>query len=168
MPTKTKLNLGCGGSAAEGWLNLDREDRPGVDVLWNLNETPLPFEDNRFEEVYSHHVLEHFLPQRLILLLAEIKRILKPGGRITGTIPDLWGCCENILAGKYVENAMGGIYGGAGAGYEPPESHIHLWGWTAITLREILESAGFVICKIQPLGDEIRAIDFDAEKPEGR
>ena len=74
-----KLNLGCGRDIRPGFVNLDSADLPGVDVVHDLNELPLPFEDESFVEVVCQDVLEHldYAP-----LLGEIHRVLKPGGRV--------------------------------------------------------------------------------------
>ena len=75
----TRLNLGCGTDIRPGFVNLDSADLPGVDVVHDLRELPLPFEDGRFEEVVCQDVLEHvdYAP-----LLGEIHRVMRPGGRL--------------------------------------------------------------------------------------
>jgi len=46
-----KLNLGCGTDIWEGYLNVDIVPFQGVDMVWDLNETPLPFKDDSFSEI---------------------------------------------------------------------------------------------------------------------
>jgi SAM-dependent methyltransferase len=73
-----RLNLGCGHDAREGYVNLDSAALPGVDVVHDLRELPLPFDDQRFEEVLCQDVLEHLdYPP----VLGEVHRVLRPGGR---------------------------------------------------------------------------------------
>jgi len=79
-----KLNLGCGNDIKQGWINLDVAVLPGVDVIHNLNELPLPFDDNSFDEILCQDVLEHV---SLTPLIKEIHRILKAGGVLNIRVP---------------------------------------------------------------------------------
>lgn len=75
----SKLNLGCGTDIRPGFVNLDSADLPGVDVVHDLRELPLPFADGEFDEVVCQDVLEHL---EYAPLLGEIHRVLRPEGRV--------------------------------------------------------------------------------------
>lgn len=47
----------------------------------------LPFEAGYFDKVIMTEVLEHLSGDVIHLTLEEIKRVLKPGGKFTGTVP---------------------------------------------------------------------------------
>jgi len=79
-----KLNLGCGNDIRTGWTNLDRVKLPGVDVVHDLNITPLPFPDECFNFILCKDILEHV---DLIPLLRELHRILLPGGALSVQVP---------------------------------------------------------------------------------
>jgi SAM-dependent methyltransferase len=81
-----KLNLGCGRDIRPDSVNADRVPLPGVDVVLDL-ESPLPFADGAFDEVYSAHVLEHV--DRFLELMAELHRICAAGGRLKIFVPHL-------------------------------------------------------------------------------
>ena len=87
--TQTKrLHLGCGRNILPGWVNLDIAATQGVDVIADLNDcanTPLPIEDNTFDEFLAEHLLEH-IPNPLPLM-QELHRIAKPGAKATFTVP---------------------------------------------------------------------------------
>jgi len=74
-----KLNLGCGESKREGYINLDY---PEI----NLEKIPYPFDDNSVDEVLLSHVLEH-LWIKPTLVIEEIHRILKPDGILILKLP---------------------------------------------------------------------------------
>lgn len=76
-----KLNLGAGKlDVREGYVNLDMTAYPNIDIVWDLNKLPLPFEDNQFDEILAYSILEHI--NNFIPLVMELHRILKPGGMI--------------------------------------------------------------------------------------
>jgi predicted SAM-dependent methyltransferase len=81
-----KLEIGAGPKKGEnGWTTLDVCG--GVDLFWDLQKK-MPFNDNSVQEVYSCHVLEHFWYKDLMILLKDIYRILKPGGKISVVVPN--------------------------------------------------------------------------------
>lgn len=80
-----KLNIGCGSDIREDYINIDRAKNPGVDVVFDLEELPYPFEDNSVDEIYASHILEHF--QDPIAIIHELHRILKVGGQLRIKVP---------------------------------------------------------------------------------
>lgn len=79
-----RLNLGCGTDIRPGWINLDKAPLPGVDVVHDLQQVPLPFSAAQFEHVCAKDVLEHvdYVP-----LLRDLHRVLKPGGTLEIQVP---------------------------------------------------------------------------------
>jgi ubiquinone/menaquinone biosynthesis C-methylase UbiE len=63
-----------------GWTNLDVAALPGVDVVHDLDQQPLPFDDASFDYVECIDVLEHV--RELPDVMREIHRILTPGGTL--------------------------------------------------------------------------------------
>ena len=83
-----KLNLGCGKNILENWINLDRAQIPGVDIICDLeNCTPghIPLGDNTIEEIYVAHVLEHIT--HILPLMQELYRIAKPDATMVIKVP---------------------------------------------------------------------------------
>jgi predicted SAM-dependent methyltransferase len=73
--------------------SLDINPQHNPDVVHDLNEHPLPFEDETFDEIHAYEVLEHLASQGDWRFFCsewnEYYRILKAGGHFFGTVPDL-------------------------------------------------------------------------------
>jgi SAM-dependent methyltransferase len=65
-------------------VTLDMGNECGADVVWDLENRPLPFKDEEFDELAAYDVLEHVGRQGdwrgWFDEMAEYWRILKPGG----------------------------------------------------------------------------------------
>lgn len=82
---KVIIELGCGPNKRPGVIGIDQFNLPGVDFVTDL-EHGLPFlETNSVDEIISRHVLEHI--ENFQLLMEEIHRVLKPGGKKVIIVP---------------------------------------------------------------------------------
>ena len=93
-----KLNLGCGDDIKEGFYNVDKRHRKGVDLIFDLNKKTWPFKTNSVDYIYCKDILEHL--DDMHNSMNEISRILKPGGKVFITMPhytspDAWGDPEH-------------------------------------------------------------------------
>jgi SAM-dependent methyltransferase len=79
-----KLNLGCGDDIRSGWVNLDSANIPGVDIVHNIEQLPLPFQNSEFSEILCQDILEHV---EYINILKDLHRILTPGGILHIRVP---------------------------------------------------------------------------------
>jgi SAM-dependent methyltransferase len=97
-----QLHLGCGDRRVEGWLNVDlRGSEHDVDLACGR----LPWADGQFDAVVSQHLAEHLeLESELIPLLREVHRVLRPGGELWLSTPDLARVC-----GGYVDDGGGAL-----------------------------------------------------------
>ncbi len=81
------LQLGCGIRPLEGAVNHDKEKHSEfVDVEWDLDNMPWPWQDEEFEKVIALDVMEH-LKRDVNEWLDECWRILKPGGLLVLKLP---------------------------------------------------------------------------------
>lgn len=88
QPTAKKLHLGCGNHIIEGWLNCDY--LPYSEQVMRLDVTErFPFPDGTFDYAFSEHMIEHIPYPAGQHMLDESFRVLKPGGKIRITTPDL-------------------------------------------------------------------------------
>lgn len=83
-PTPLRLNLGAGTTKLSGFLSVDAYG--DQDVLWDLNQTPWPWEDNSCDRLYAAHIFEHLDDWWPAFL--ECTRILEPGGLLELHVPD--------------------------------------------------------------------------------
>lgn len=100
---KRLLEIGCGsGTLLELYasgnrvtaMDIDKpaleacRERLGVDTVWGDFATELPFMDETFNVVVAGETLEHApFPS---VLLAEVRRVLVPGGLFVGSVPNAY------------------------------------------------------------------------------
>ena len=85
-----KLHLGCGTNYKEGWVNVDLD--PNVKADWHGDCNEMPFANDTFDYIYTHHVLEHF--DDLFKILYEISRVSKNGAILEIIVP-YWSWSQN-------------------------------------------------------------------------
>lgn len=74
---KRKLDVGCGSNKLENYIGIDALDIDGVDVVWDLEEFPWPFEDSSFDYIKAFHIIEHINNQ--VGFFREIHRVAANG-----------------------------------------------------------------------------------------
>jgi hypothetical protein len=79
--TEIKLNIGAGSTVIEGFTPIDR--KLGSEAF------PLPYADGSVDEIRASHILEHFTFGDASKAMEEWSRVLKPGGRIRISVPDV-------------------------------------------------------------------------------
>jgi hypothetical protein len=77
-----KLNLGCGQNKRDGYVNIDKHATFQPDLIWDLENTPYPFEADTVTEILATHVLEHIgqTTDGFLAIMQELHRILVSGG----------------------------------------------------------------------------------------
>jgi len=83
-----KLHLGCGNNIIDGWLNSDIFPKSNHVVRIDVTKT-YPFDDGTFDYVFSEHMIEHVSYVQGQHMLNECFRVLKYGGKIRISTPDL-------------------------------------------------------------------------------
>jgi len=83
-----KLQLGAAGNVMAGWLNTSLRPRSSKIVFLDVTER-FPFDDRIFDYVLSEHLIEHLPYNDGRFMLAECFRVLKPGGKVRLSTPDL-------------------------------------------------------------------------------
>jgi SAM-dependent methyltransferase len=88
QPEIRRLNWGCGGLNKPGWINSDRADFKGIDLVADILEG-LPLESNSIDYAVSIHALPEIAYPDLVPTLEELRRVLKAGGILRLELPDL-------------------------------------------------------------------------------
>ena len=151
-----KLQIGCQNAIIEGWLNTDLIPR-NRKVAYLDATKKFPIKDQTFDYIFSEHMIEHIPYKRAQFMLKECYRILKIGGRIRISTPNL-----EFIASVYFNNSKDVMdYINFSGKYleDMPVSRTTIinnffynWGHCFIydfnTLKDIIEEAGFshIIC----------------------
>lgn len=92
------LHIGAGPKRLDGWLN---SDLIGGDIHLDLERT-LPLPDASLAYAFGEHVIGSLSEQAAMGLLRELHRVLRPGGVLRLTTPDL----EKLIAIYRDENPV--------------------------------------------------------------
>jgi len=117
------LDVGCGEQPYRGWLaegcdytGVDVADGPGVSAVIRPGR-PWPLDDGSYDSVLCTQVLEHDSdPEHT---LAEIERVLAPGGRAVVTVPFAYN--EHAMPHDYRRYSAVGASAAVGAWLEVVE-----------------------------------------------
>ncbi len=87
--TDLKLHLGAGHKKYPGYVNVDSATACTPDVVWDLEKTPWPWEDNSVSEIKLEHVLEHLgeTTASYIAIWKEMYRVCRNGAEIHIMVP---------------------------------------------------------------------------------
>jgi SAM-dependent methyltransferase len=114
------LNIGAGNgyfekmAAAQGWeiYSLDPDEKTitrlksfGINAVQGHIEK-MVFENSQFDFVVASEVLEHLSAEQCDLGLAEVKRVLKPGGWFIGTVPHRENLHQNTVFCPYCNSVF--------------------------------------------------------------
>ena len=90
------VNLACGQSYIENWVNLDYSPHSNFVKKTNLLRK-LPLKDNCAKCVYSSHFLEHIPSNNVKKFLQECYRITAPNGVSRLVLPDFEELCQTYI-----------------------------------------------------------------------
>ncbi len=143
------LDLGCGDGRLTAFIEageltaadvsgvaLDRARGrlPGVQLVELTPGARLPFADGSFELVTCLETIEHVVD--LLSLLSEIRRVLRPGGRLALSAP-----AHGRVTGARI------VLGGFERLFDPHSPHLRFL--TRRSLKELLRDGGFTVERVR-------------------
>lgn len=158
------LNVGCGYPPrtrlhpvfqTDEWRELRLDIDPAVkpDICCSMTEMT-PVATAAVDAVWSSHNLEHLHRHEVPLALREFCRVLRPGGMLLLTLPDLQRVAELVAADTLEETAymspsgpitpLDMIFGHTASLAQGRVFMAHKTGFTATSLQRLLAEAGFV------------------------
>ena len=167
---KTVLNVGCGYPLRQRlhkhfqgpeWCEVRLDVDPAVrpDIVCSMTDMS-PVASQSVDAVWSSHNLEHLHRHEVPAALAEFIRVLKPGGLLLMTLPDLRQVAELVVADRledeaYVSpsgpvSALDMIFGHTASLASGYPFMAHKTGFTQRTLQTLLVEAGFVAVRVKP------------------
>ena len=127
LATEIQTTKLVGADVSQVALDRARARLPEADLVLLEPDQPLPFDDNSFDLVTCIETIEHI--RDVQLTFSEIRRVLRPGGRLAITTP---------RAARWRVLVIG---------LEHPFSP-HIRKFTRRSLRTVLESMGFQILEL--------------------
>ncbi len=132
-----KVELASGERPYEGFLHCDERILPATNLVCRIER--LPFADNSVEQLLASHIIEHFPYATIGAVLAEWRRVLRPGGGIHIITPNLGYIAHGYVEGwlEYTES-RNRLYGG-----QDYSGNFHYTMFDSAALRAALLEAGF-------------------------
>lgn len=134
-----KLHLGCGPRHIPGFVHVDAQPAPHVDIVGPVER--LAIGDNSVSLIYASHVLEHFGRHAYKAVLKEWFRVLKPGGVLRLSVPDFAACAAIYYESGLVDGLTGLV--GLIVGGQRNEHDFHKMIFDEDFLRRELLDIGF-------------------------
>ncbi|MDA9109429.1 class I SAM-dependent methyltransferase [Woeseiaceae bacterium] len=134
-----KVNIGCGRTPTEGWLNFDNSlaiklaespfkykfakamgflnEQQIENIKWNMEHNiqfadatkSIPLQTSSVNCIYTSHMVEHLSQKGARSFLNEVKRVLKVGGVVRIAVPDLRIAVDDYLETNDADAFMRGI-----------------------------------------------------------
>jgi len=163
-----RLHLGCFDCPVNGWLNTDitphiwisrfpllasvlyragkmseerfQQHKSGIfrQVRYLNLFKPLPYAESSFQYVFSSHVFEHLPRPVLSRLLLELHRVLKPGGTMRVSVPDL-----TFMVNSYQEEDGDAFVKAIFEIDQVNAKNRHHWMYNENSMRAMLSEASF-------------------------
>lgn len=92
------LNLASQGEVVPGFINIDKNPQKDGEITGDIRD--LEFDDDTVEIIVARNILQVFSHREVQKILLEWKRVLKPGGTIILSVPDLKSILEAYSVGN--------------------------------------------------------------------
>lgn len=179
-----KLHLGCGKRFIPGFVHVDTVAFPHIDHVQDIRALP-QFEENSVELIYACQVLTYFDREEVVDVLAEWRRVLKPGGILRLSVINFETIVRLYNDGFPLERFLGWLYGKwtddrggfvyerttydlpsmttvlTNAGFE----HVELWDWRTTEHAEVDDYSQAYIPHMDKENGLLVNLNIQARKP---
>jgi len=178
-----KLHIGCGEQILPGWLNTDLYPDFGKALFLDVTKK-FPLGNATFRYAFSSHLIEHIPYPAAASMLAEIYRVLTPGGRLRIVTPS-WEFLQSLLNNEANDARVRDYIEWATKQFAPwaPQpgavfvvnNFVRNWGHTFIydkqTLQNLVMCTGFKAVRECKLNEseipELRNLENEVRLPPG-
>lgn len=150
MAETNRLMIFSGNVRREGWKTLDCNHTCGAHFKGVIPPLPMSVKAVEWDEIEWIHGITSVYPWVAAELLAELRKVIKPGGKLTLEQPDF------LIAAQRPEWIFGDPQ------FQNP-LHMNHWGYTPLSLSRALSAAGFSRVDMLPAQHHIPERDFRAE-----
>ena len=140
------------------FLNVDIVDFPQVDLVFDVRKR-FPIDEGVIEEIISVATLEHLRKPHVHHILREFFRVLRPGGVLRVSTPDIEAIARAVLAGRDPDEVNQQLFGKfKDDGTE--DYDVHRWMYTAPQMIQTLMEMGFSDAKRIPMDIGMHAEEY--------
>jgi protein O-GlcNAc transferase len=182
-PQKRVLHVGCGPKRQDklhrtfqtgDWQEIRVDIDPAVqpDIVATITAMP-EIPGDSVDAVWSSHNLEHLFAHEVPIALREFLRVLKPGGFVLLTMPDLQKAGEYLARGQLEEpiyqspagpiSAIDICFGHRASIARGNEFMAHRTGFSAHTLAQKLATCGYRRIRVERKNLDLWALAFKPE-----
>ena len=136
-----KFHLGSGSRTLKGFLQVDIEPWPNVDIVSDLRDLTM-IDNESVDEIYTSHSFEYFDARQALIALAEWKRVLRRGGKLFISVPDFASLVKIYEETGDLSKIIGPLFG-RWENVKVEETIYHRTVYDIDTLSETLRLAGF-------------------------
>lgn len=133
------------------FLNVDIVDMPQVDLVFDITKQ-FPVDDGVIAEVFSAATLEHLRKPHVDHVLKEFFRVLRNGGVLRVSTPDIEAIAHGILDGEDLAVTNQHLFGKYKSD-QTEDYDLHRWMYPTSAMIGRLTELGFVRAEKIPMGD---------------
>lgn len=160
----TNLEIGSGENPQPGYVHCDKYVSNGKSHLLDFicDACSVPLADGSCSNILMFGVFEHFGIFEVEPIMAEVLRLLEPGGVFKFDVPDFdWFVERYLFPDRRPENRdedwiLKAIFGG-----QDGEGQFHKWGWNYKRMMNFLQSEKWNFSEIKMVGRQWRNEEFN-------
>ncbi len=139
------LNLASQGEVLPGFVNIDKNPQKDSEIIGDIRD--LEFDDDSVEIIVARNILQVFSHRELQKIVLEWKRVLKQGGTIILSVPDLKSILEAYSVGSLdFDETQKAVFG-----YQQNDFDYFYNAFDEYSIEKFLASNGFSIIEIKKL-----------------